>query len=153
MITFWLRAGRARILAMTAGLVALIAVLDWSVGNTISLGVLYIPGAETLRGRAIAEYLPVLADALRMDLPPEGFRTAAQCQGRRENGEIFLAHTWFSSYASERGTRLAAIVVDTSEEMREREEQNLQQLLVSNRIIAAAVSHELRNLCGAVSLV
>jgi signal transduction histidine kinase len=54
---------------------------------------------------------------------------------------------------SPQGTRLAAIVVDTSEEMREREEQNLQELHHSNRITAAAVSHELRNLSGAVTLV
>jgi signal transduction histidine kinase len=106
-----------------------------------------------LEGRLIDGYLPVLADALRMAILPEGFRTAAQCQGHREDGEIFLAHTWFSSYLSPHGIRLAAIVVDTSEEMREREEQNLDELHRSNRIMAAAVSHELRNLSGAVSLV
>jgi signal transduction histidine kinase len=88
-----------------------------------------------------------------MEILPEGFRTAAQSQGHRDDGEIFLAHTWFSSYLSPHGTRLAAIVVDTSEEMREREEQNLQELNKSNRITAAAVSHELRNLSGAVTLV
>jgi signal transduction histidine kinase len=48
--------------------------------------------------------------------------------------------------------RLAAIVVDSSEEMRDREEQNLQLLRRSNRIAAAAVSHEMRNLCGALSM-
>jgi len=48
---------------------------------------------------------------------------------------------------------LAAIVVDSSEEMRDREEQNLRLLHKSNRITAAAVSHELRTLCGAISLV
>jgi PAS domain S-box-containing protein len=113
---------------------------------------LAIPRGETLQGRAISDYLPVLADALRMEIPDAGYRTAAQCQGRREDGDIFLAHTWFSSYASPEGTRLAAIVVDISEEMRAREEQNLQQLQASNRITAAAVSHELRNLCSAISV-
>ena len=68
------------------------------------------------------------------------------------NGEIFQAHTWFSSYTAPEGTRLAAIVVDSSEEMRDREEQNLRQLVKSNRIVASVVSHELRNLCGAISL-
>src|SRR5260370_31130209 len=37
--------------------------------------------------------------------------------------------------------------------MRDREEQNLRLLLKSNGITAAAVSHELRTLCGAISLV
>src|SRR5260370_189997 len=127
MITFSLNArgaaGAWRVLVACspAGILRLDAAGTVLVANHAANALLAIPEGETLRGRAIAEYLPVLADALRMDLPPEGFRTAAQCQGRRENGEIFLAHTWFSSYASERGTRLAAIVVATSEEMRERE--------------------------------
>src|SRR5260370_12886205 len=37
--------------------------------------------------------------------------------------------------------------------MRDREEQNLRLLLKSNRITAAAVSHELMTRCGAISLV
>jgi signal transduction histidine kinase len=112
-----------------------------------------IPEGQTLQGRTIGSYLPVLLDALSVRNAPEDFRTAAQCQGRRENDEIFLANTWFSSYVAPEGARLAAIVVDSSEEMRDREEQNLRQLLESNRITAAAVSHELRNFCGAISLV
>ncbi len=105
-----------------------------------------------LRGKSIRDYLPVLADALQLDSGTEGFHTAAQCQGRRQNGEIFVAHTWFSTYSSPEGLRLAAIVVDASEEMRDREELNLQQLSRNSRITAAAVSHEIRNLCGAISL-
>jgi signal transduction histidine kinase len=108
--------------------------------------------ASPLRGRPIRDYLPVLADALQLDTGADGFHTAAQCQGRRHTGEIFLAHTWFSTYASLEGWRLAAIVVDASEEMREREEQNLRQLSRHSRITAAAVSHEIRNFCGAISL-
>src|SRR5581483_7834384 len=108
--------------------------------------------SESLRGRSIDRYLPVLADALRLESGPEGFRTAAQCQGRRDSGQVFLAHTWFSSYRTPSGPRLAAIVVDSSEEMREREEFNLRHLMKYNRIAAAGVSHEVRNLCGAVSM-
>ncbi|MBI4903405.1 MAG: PAS domain S-box protein [Acidobacteria bacterium] len=108
---------------------------------------------QDLPGRAIASHLPVLADALslRSDLPT--FRTAAQCQGRRGNGSLFVAHTWFSTYSTPNGRRLAAIAVDVSDEVREREEQNLRQLLLNNKIVAAAVSHEMRNVCGAIQLV
>lgn len=112
-----------------------------------------IPTNQTVRGRRIGDYLPVLSDALQYQSGPQGLRTAAQCQGRREDGEIFLAHTWFSSYSAEDGPRLAAIIVDSSEEMRDREEQGLQQLMKGNRIAAAAVSHEIRNLCSAISLI
>ena len=110
-----------------------------------------IPEGHVLQGRPIAAYLPLLSDALGIE-NGEGFRTAAKCQGCRDTGEIFLADTWFSSYRAPEGMRLAAIVVDSSEEMRDREEQNLRLLRRSNRIAAAAVSHEVRNLCGALSL-
>jgi two-component system sensor kinase FixL len=112
-----------------------------------------LPRGETLQGKSIGAYLPFLMDALQFNPGPEGLRTAAQCQGRRDNGEIFFAHTWFSSYSTARGARLAAIVVDSSEEMRDREEENLRQLMRGNRIAAAAVSHEVRNLCDAIALV
>src|SRR5260370_24529448 len=112
-----------------------------------------IPEGEALQGRLIGPYLPVLADALRLNDGREGFRTAAQCQGRRENNEIFLAHMWFSSYTAAEGPRLAAIVVDSSEEMRDREEESLRQLMRGNRIAAAAGSPDVRNLCTAISLI
>jgi signal transduction histidine kinase len=111
-----------------------------------------IPDGQTLTGRAIVQYLPVLFDALRLDNAGENFRTTVQSQGRRETSDIFLAQTWFSSYTTPLGARIAAIIVDISEEMRDREEQNLRRLHAANRITAAAVSHELRNLCSAISL-
>ena len=70
----------------------------------------------------------------------------------RDNGELFLAHTWFSTYAAAQGPRLAAIVGDSSEEMKDREEQNLRELLEYNRITAAALSHEVRNACAALKI-
>jgi two-component system, LuxR family, sensor kinase FixL len=111
-----------------------------------------IPQGQTVQGRVIASYLPLLSDALGIGEVAGQFRTSAQCYGRREDGEIFLAHTWFSTYQGADGKHLAAIVVDSSEEMRDREEQNLRLLVRHNRIAAAAMSHDVRNLCGAVSL-
>jgi PAS domain S-box-containing protein len=120
--------------------------------NRAAKSLFLIEEEQALEGRPIAAYLPLLADALRLESGPQGFRTSAQCQGRRENGDIFLADTWFSSYVTSEGARLAAIVVDSSEEMRDREEQNLKQLMKYNRIAASGVSHEVRNLCGTISL-
>lgn len=111
-----------------------------------------MPEPSTILGRSIVDYLPILYDAARTEGPGDGFRTSAQCQGYRHNGEMFFAQTWFSSYAAPDGQRVAAIVVDSSDEVRDREEQNLRQLKKSNQITAAAVSHELRNLSGAISL-
>jgi len=136
----------AAILTLDAGGVVLAC-------NHAAEGLFLLPQGESLAGRPIGRYLPLLADALRLEAREEELRTAAQCQGRRENGEIFLAHTWFSSYVAPQGRRLAAIVVDASEEMRDREEEGLRQLMRGNRIAAAAVSHEIRNLASAASLV
>lgn len=112
-----------------------------------------LPSGESLKGRSIAGYLPVLRDALQIGFESGGLKTTAQCQGRRNNGEIFLANAWFSSYSVDEGKRLAAIVVDSSEEMREHEEENLRQMMRGNLIAASAVSHEVRNLCSAISVV
>ena len=121
--------------------------------NRAAANLFMLASEEQLRGRAIEEYVPVLADALRLNNGLTGLCTSAQSQGRRANGEMFLAHAWFSSYLSDRGTRIAAIVVDASEEMRDREELSLSQLIRGNRIAAGAVSHEVRNLCSAISLI
>ncbi len=111
-----------------------------------------IPAGQTLKGRNMKDHVPLLYDALALASRPERFRTAAQCQGRRDNGEIFLAHVWFSSYLTPQGPRLAAIIVDSSEEMRDREEVSLKQLITNNRIAAAGLCHEVRNLCSAISM-
>lgn len=121
--------------------------------NHAASSLLMLPEGETLNGSQIRRYLPFLADALQFDPGPVGLRTSAQCQGFRQNGEIFLASTWFSSWNGPDGKRLAAIIVDSSEDMREREEENLRQLFRANQIAAAAISHEVRNLCSAISVV
>lgn len=121
--------------------------------NDAAANLLMVSKSKELIGRSIAPYVPVLGDALQLDNGLGALCTAAQGPGRRDNGEIFLANTWFSSYNSPRGKRLSAIVVDVSEEMREREEQSLSQLMRGNRIAAGAVSHEIRNLCSAISMV
>jgi two-component system sensor kinase FixL len=111
-----------------------------------------IPPGKTLLNRRVGDYLPFLADAIRLDTNSVGLRTDAQCRGRRENGEMFLANMWFSSYSTSEGKRLAAIVVDSSEELRDREEQGLRQLFTGNRIATAAIAHEVRNYCEAMSM-
>jgi signal transduction histidine kinase len=75
-----------------------------------------------------------------------------QCRGERGNGEVFLANVFFSTYSTALGPRLAAMVVDASEDLRDREESNLEQLLAGSRILVGAVSHEVRNVCGAITI-
>jgi two-component system, LuxR family, sensor kinase FixL len=66
---------------------------------------------------------------------------------------VFLANVFFSTYDTAKGPRLAAMVVDTSADLLEREESNLEQLLAGSRVLVAAVSHEVRNLCSAMAII
>jgi len=106
-----------------------------------------------LRGQQIARYVPALGSVPSIDKTAKPFRTEMQTRGQRENGEVFLADVFFSTYATAAGPRLAALLADASEQLREREEASLQQLLAGSRILVAAVSHEVRNVCGAIGVV
>ena len=105
-----------------------------------------------LPGKSIARYVPALGSIPSVDDTAKIFRTEMQTRGQRESGEIFLADVFFSTYSTPLGPRLAALLVDTSEHLREREEASLQQLLAGSRILVAAVSHEVRNVCGAIGM-
>jgi two-component system, LuxR family, sensor kinase FixL len=109
--------------------------------------------AGKLQGTLARDYLPSLLNVPGPDSHRQSFRTAMQCRGRRANGEVFQADVWFSTYLTSAGPRLAAMVLDTSEDLRIREESNLHQLLEGSRILVAAVSHEVRNVCGAIAFV
>jgi two-component system, LuxR family, sensor kinase FixL len=113
---------------------------------------LLAPGGKPLQGQEISSFLPALQTVLKTQ-PPRAFRTTLQCTGQRNDGEVFLAGVWFSTYGTISGPRLAAIVVDLSEDLRSREDLSLNYLLKNTRILMSAVAHEIRNLCGAVLVV
>jgi two-component system sensor kinase FixL len=106
-----------------------------------------------LHGTSIRKYVPALARVPFLGETPQAFRTEMQCRGERDNGAVFLANVFFSTYQTPVGPRLAALIVDASEELREREESNLEQLLAGSRILVGAVSHEVRNVCGAIAII
>jgi two-component system sensor kinase FixL len=107
----------------------------------------------TLPGLPIREYLPALVNVPGLDSNRQAFRTTMQCRGRRADGEVFQADVWFSTYLTSAGPRLAAMVLDTSEDLRTHEESSFHQILASSRIMVAALSHEVRNVCGAIAVV
>jgi signal transduction histidine kinase len=106
-----------------------------------------------LPGSRIGNYLPALASVPPFSSGTQLFRTEMECPGRRYTGEVFLANIWFSTYRTRSGPRLAAVVVDVSEDLRNREESSLQQFMAGSRIVVATVCHEIRNLCGAIGVV
>jgi len=113
-------------------------------------------GEGQLTGRQIGRYIPALAH-VPFDQTDERvsrtFQTDMQCRGEREDGSVFLANVFFSTYDTAKGRRLAALITDASAELLEREESNLEELLAGSRILVAAVSHEVRNLCGAMAII
>lgn len=110
---------------------------------------LFASDDAVLIGQSIAEFLPALQSVVETHRSTQ-FRTELRCRGKRTNGEAFLAAVWFSTYATAQGLRLAAIIVDLSEDLRDREDLSLDHLLKNTKILMGAVAHEIRNVCGAV---
>ena len=109
--------------------------------------------AERLQGATLNVFLPSLA---RVQIRRQGWehlKTMMQCQGLRANQDPFLADVWMSSYLTSRGGRLRAMIVDSSLELRNREEANLEQVLAGSRLAVGAFFHEIRNICAAISVV
>jgi two-component system sensor kinase FixL len=135
-----------------------VAILTMTVGGTIILAntaahrLVGWPSGE-LHGKNIRRFIPALSRVYANGGQPGAFRTEMQCRGERENGDVFLANVFFSTYNTAAGPRLAALVVDASEELRDREETSLEQLMAGSRILVGAVSHEVRNVCGAIGIV
>ena len=103
-----------------------------------------------LQDTGVTRFLPALGSVL--DRAEPAYRTAIECVGRRADGEAFLAHVWFSTYQSASGSRLAAIILDTSEDLRDREATGLDGMLNTSRIMVSAVSHEVKNLSAAAAV-
>ena len=109
------------------------------------------PGEVT--GRAIQEQVPVLASALRRSPSDRPMRASTTSWARRVNGQLFPITLWFSTYGEGPSRCLAGIVVDTSEEVRDREREAFRHFLDYNRLLAGAVTHEIRNMCSAIRVV
>lgn len=108
---------------------------------------------DILLGQGIGRYMQVFQDALLLPSGLGEVSTTAAAWARRGDGTLVPTTTWFSIYGEGRSRHLAAIVVDTSNEVREREYAQFEQIASHDRILASAVSHEIRNLCSAIFVV
>jgi two-component system sensor kinase FixL len=109
---------------------------------------LFAPRGAPIAGQPIAEFLPALQTVTQQP-STKLFRTQIRCRGRRNSGDIFLAAVWFSTSATAVGNIVSAIVIDFSEDLRDREDLSLEHLLKNAKILVGAMAHEIRNLCGA----
>lgn len=110
-------------------------------------------GRGGLIGHNVADYVPVIADLAQHSADGIVYRTTTTGVGRRSNGESFHAYIWLSTLPSTNGNRLAAIIVDGSEDLRDWQEASLQSILRSTRVLVGSVSHEIRNLAAAIVMV
>ena len=99
-----------------------------------------------LPGQNIGRFIPEATVIQRRMGETSTIRTAVECRGVREDGQFFLGQLWMSRFRTHKGPRLAVIISDASEQLRDREEVGLEQSLANSRILVSAVSHEMRNL-------
>ncbi len=104
---------------------------------------------DSLNGAEIGPYLPILNRLMRTTAADGALRTVLECKGQRRNGEVFLAHIWLSTWMTSGGRRLAAVVWDSSDNVRTREDSGLDSMMAVSRVLVGAVSHEIRNLASA----
>jgi two-component system, LuxR family, sensor kinase FixL len=108
----------------------------------------FAPG-DPIEGQAVEPHLPILARMLHRQAG--NIRTNVECRGQRRNGEVFLAHVWLSTFRASQGLRLAAVVWDASENVRDREGAGFESMMATSRVLIAAFSHEIRNLASAAA--
>jgi len=113
---------------------------------------LFASADAPIAGRPIVDFLPALQSVIQQPRS-KLFRTQMRCRGKRTNGDIFLAAVWFSTSTTTTGNVVSAIIVDFSEDLRDREDLSLEHLLKNAKILMGAISHEIRNLCGAALVV
>lgn len=108
------------------------------------------PPEAALLGRNLSEQVPLFAQALALGGVPRSLRASASSWARRADGHPFAVATWFSTYGEGDERCLAGILVDMSEEVRERDLEAFRQISEHHRLLAGTVSHEIRNLCSAI---
>lgn len=107
------------------------------------------PGLE---GRWIGDFLPSLAELVNSPKGSREYRSVMNCRGHKDNGDLFLASTWFASYPTRSGPRFAIVLADYSEDLRDSQEASLQSLLRNSRLVVGSVAHEIRNFCAAIQM-
>lgn len=121
--------------------------------NRAAADILGFDSVHDVVGQSLAAHVPIFLRALQKSPGGRPLRTSATSWARRVNGQIFPITVWFSTYGEGTDRRLAGILVDTSEEVRDREREAFRHFLDYNRLLAGAVAHEIRNMCAATRVV
>lgn len=136
-----------------AGIITMDAAGDVLSANRAMVEMLGYSDAASLTGLSMQQQVPVLASVLRRAPDERPMRASTTSWARRANGQVFPITVWFSTYGHGAARCLAGIIVDTSEEVRDREREAFRHFVDYNRLLAGAVSHEIRNMCSAIRVV
>lgn len=136
-----------------AAIVTLNAMGEVLSANRAAAEMLGVASPAALDGAIVQRHVPVLASVLRRSPDGRPMRAHTTSWARRLNGQLFPITVWFSTYGEGPARCLAGIFVDMSEEVRDREREAFRHFVDYNRLLAGAVSHEIRNLCSAINVV
>jgi two-component system sensor kinase FixL len=144
--------GSLRLLADSspAAIVTMNASGDVLSANRAAAEMLGLASIDEVTGIVIQQQVPLLASVLVRGPSDRPMRTATTSWARRSDGQVFPIHVWLSTYGDGDERCLAGIIVDSSEEVRDREREAFRHFLDYNRLLAGAVSHEIRNMCSAI---
>lgn len=106
-----------------------------------------------LTEQQLTNYLPSMQWVMQQSRRRQNLRTVTQARGTRANGETFVAEVCISTYETAAGPRFTAMILDSSDEFRSREETGLHQIMASARLAVSAMSHEIGNISGAIAAV
>ena len=98
-------------------------------------------------GDRIEQYIPMLANIIGSGRIAQLKPTMIETRGRHLDGQEVCLNVWVSVHPTPTGPTLSAVLLDVTAQVRDHAEAGLRQLLLNSRVIAGAVSHELRNLC------
>jgi two-component system sensor kinase FixL len=105
------------------------------------------PGA--LAGAAAGDLLPELQPSV-CSVQTGISRRIIECTARHRDGTRFFAQVWIAAIPTDGGPLTAALVFDSSDNRRSREEELLHHNLASCRVLLGGVWHELRNFAAAL---
>jgi two-component system sensor kinase FixL len=107
---------------------------------------------DTPAGDRIEQYIPMLANIIGSGRIAQLKPTMVETRGRHLDGQEVYLNVWVSVHPTPTGPTLSAVLLDVTAQVRDHAEAGLRQLLLNSRVIAGAVSHELRNLASAASI-
>ncbi len=146
------RETRALVESSPAGVLTVDSEGKIGMANAAARRLLGFTEKDSPEGEPVERYIPLLTRLLESKRVAALTQTMVEARGQRRNGDAFFSQAWVSAYDTAAGKSLAVIMMDITEQTRDREESGLQQLLSNSRIVAGAVSHELRNLAAAASV-